>query len=244
MPRKKAEGANKIVEVGNGIVNWYATMPKELLPKIENPNKDIHGFDIPCRAVVNAPSGSGKTSFILSLIRLFQQGKGTFPDIQVITRNAKEPIYDYLKLVSNDQVKIHEGLQNLPDLDKMDKDENHLIILDDLMTTKDQRPIINYYIRCRKMNCSILYLTQNYFSVPVEIRRNCNYLVILRLSGDRDLKTILRECSLGVEKEVVFKMYQYATREKFMPLIVDLESTDTDHKFRKGFTEYLNPADF
>ena len=36
-------------------------------------------------------------------------------------------------------------------------------------------------------------------------------------------------------------MYEYATGKKFLPLIIDIESTDKSHKFRKGFTEYLNP---
>ena len=36
-------------------------------------------------------------------------------------------------------------------------------------------------------------------------------------------------------------MYEYATGEKFSPLIIDIESTDKSHKSRKGFTEHLNP---
>ena len=39
-------------------------------------------------------------------------------------------------------------------------------------------------------------------------------------------------------------MYEYATDQKFSPLIIDIESTDKTHKFRKGFTEYLNPAEY
>ena len=69
-------------------------------------------------------------------------------------------------------------------------------------------------------------------------------LIILKLGGDRDLKMILKECSLGVDKDVVLKMYEYATKEKFSPFIVDLESTDKDHKFRKGFNDYLKVSDF
>jgi len=39
-------------------------------------------------------------------------------------------------------------------------------------------------------------------------------------------------------------MYHYATNEKFSPLIVDVESMDDLQKFRKGFDEYLDPANF
>ena len=160
MPRKE-----KLIEVieGSGVVDWYSTTPKEFLTPVDNPNKHLHNFNIPFRALINSPSGSGKTSFLLSLIKLFQEGKGTYPDIFIITRNSDEPLYN--------QIQILEGIHNLPNLDKFDKEENHLVCLDDMMTVKDQTPIINYFIRCRKLNCSIVYLTQNYFSVPPEIRQ-------------------------------------------------------------------------
>jgi len=39
-------------------------------------------------------------------------------------------------------------------------------------------------------------------------------------------------------------MYKYATQEKFVPLIIDLEESDESKKFRRGFNEFLNPNDF
>ena len=43
--------------------------------KTPNPNKDLHGFDIPFRLCCVAPSGSGKSNMIVNLISLFSQGK-------------------------------------------------------------------------------------------------------------------------------------------------------------------------
>ena len=106
---------------------------------------------------------------------------------------------------------------------------------------KNLNRVEEYYIRCRKKNVSICYLAQNYFVIPKVIRNNCNYLVLLKLSGDRELNIILKENGLGLTKEQLLDMYEYATEEKFSPLIIDIESTDKTHKFRKGFTEYLNP---
>jgi hypothetical protein len=39
-------------------------------------------------------------------------------------------------------------------------------------------------------------------------------------------------------------MYDYATAEKLSPFVIDIEEKDNKHKFRKGFTDYLNPDDY
>ena len=89
-----------------------------------------------------------------------------------------------------------------------------------------------------------MYLAQNYYVVSKVIRANCNYMIILKLSGNRELKVILSEFGLGVDKDTLLAIYKEATKEKFQPLIVDLESGDDDKKFRSGFLTYLDPADF
>jgi hypothetical protein len=192
---------------------------------------------------VVAPSGSGKTNFLVNLIHLFSSGaKGTFADITIITRNKDEPLYKYLT-TKCEQIQVKEGLQNIPPLDKMDKRENHLVCFDDLVLAKDQSAIENYYIRARKLNCSVIYLSQSYFRIPKIIRNNCSYMVILKLSGNREVNLILSEFGLGVSREQLLAMYEYATKEKFSPLLIDLEEEPTK-RFRKGFEEVLDPSKF
>jgi len=224
------------------IQNFYESMPDEMIDKAENPNEHIHHIKLPFRMCVSAPSGSGKTNFILNLIQLFSQGKGTFQTIDIITRNKDEPLYNYLHKKCPD-ITIKEGMKSLPVLDKMDKKTNHLVVVDDLLLDKDQQPIINYYIRCRKLNCSIAYLSQSYFDIPSLIRKNCSYMVFLKLGGVREVKDILRNFALGISKEQLINMYNYATDEKLDCLLLDLEATK-DKKFRKNFDEYMNPDDY
>lgn len=223
-------------------INFYQVMPKEFLQEAENPNYHLHNLKLPFRAMIVAPSGSGKTNFLLNLIHLFSQGKGTYADIYVITRNKDEPLYNFLASKS-DQIQIKEGLQCLPPLDKFDKDVNHLVVLDDLVTTKDQSQIENYYIRARKLNVSVIYISQSYFRVPKIIRQNLNYLMLLKLSGERELKLILSEGGLGIDRDQLLALYEYATAEKFSVLLIDYEAP-IDKKYRKNFLEYLsiNPA--
>jgi len=219
------------------MINWYEKIPKGMLLQSENPNKHLHGMNVPFRACVVAPSGSGKTSWLLSLIHLFSQGKGTFADITIITRNKDEPLYTFLQSKC-ESIVIKEGLENLPRLDKFNKNENHLVCLDDLVLERDLTAVSNYYVRCRKLNVSICFLSQSYYKIPKIIRSNCNYLIILKMSGQREINMIMSEFGLGVSKDQLLDIYQYATAEKFSPLMVDLEA-DPEKRFRKGFLEII-----
>ena len=234
MPRKPKEEPKA---VNPQVINFYERMDKKFLDNAENPNFELHHLKIPFRMCIVAPSGSGKTNFLLNIIHLFSQGKGTFADISIITRNKDEPLYRFLQS-KNDQIQIKEGLENLPVLDKFDKTINHLVVCDDLVLAKDQRAIENYYIRARKLNCSVIYISQSYFKIPKIIRNNCSYMCLLKLSGQREVNMILSEFGLGVSKEQLLALYDYATKEKFVPLLIDMEAQPAD-RFRKGFLEVL-----
>ena len=246
MPRKTKKETNinsSCLTQTPHIVNWYEKIPKEMLDDADNPNFHIHHLKIPFRMCAVAPSGSGKSNFLVNLIHLFSSGaKGTFSDITIITRNKDEPLYKYLTSKC-DQIQIKEGIHNIPPLDKMNKKENHLVCFDDLVLAKDQSAIENYYIRARKLNCSVVYLSQSFFRIPKIIRNNCSYMVILKLSGNREVNMILSEFGLGVSREQLLAMYEYATKEKFSPLLIDLEQYPTK-RFRKGFEDTLDPAHY
>jgi len=64
-------------------------------------------------------------------------------------------------------------------------------------------------------------------------------MVLLKLSGNREVNMILSEFGLGVSKEDLIALYEYATKEKFSPLIIDMEA-DKDSRFRKGLIEILS----
>jgi hypothetical protein len=236
MPPKKKD--NNQPTQSNKVINFYEVMPKEFLTETENPNFHLHNLKLPFRMAIVAPSGSGKTNWLVNLIHLFSQGKGTFPDITIVTRNKNEPLYEWLSSKS-DQITVKEGMENLPQLDKFDKDFNHLVVLDDLVLAKDQSRIENYYIRARKLNVSVIYISQSYFRIPKIIRQNLSYLVLLKLSGERELKLILSEGGLGLDRDQLLALYNYATAEKFSVLLIDYEAP-IEKRYRKNFLEFLS----
>lgn len=232
MSKKKVSGPS-------GIQNFYEKIPDHFLMKSDNPNFNLHHMKVPFRMCVVAPSGSGKSNYACNLIEIFSRGnKGTFQSIYIITANDDEPLYNWLKSVS-DQIIIKEGLHNIPNLDKFDKEFNHLVIFDDLVLSKDLSTVEKYYIRARKLNVSVIFLSQSFFKIPKIIRNNCNYMVILKLNGQRDANLLLTEFGLGITKDELLNIYEYATREKLQPLFIDMEAPKSE-RFRKGFDEYIN----
>lgn len=229
------------------IRNAYEEMPKEYLHKPENPNYDLHFFDLPFRMIVNAPSGSGKTNFIHNLLEVFcsrngrKKGGGTFSTIHIITQNSDEPIYNWIR-DRCPQIIIQEGISKLPKLDKetFDKDENHLVICDDLVLEKKQDRIADYYIRCRKLNVSIIYLSQRFYEIPKMIRANCNYFALLKISGMKDFNLICKEFNNNLTPQEMTKVYEYATSTNLTPLVIDLSTRDPAKKYRKGLDEFID----
>ena len=213
---------------------------KKYLSKSDNPNIHLHGINrLPFRMIVNAPSGSGKSNFIVNLIELFSKGDGTFSSIEIFCRCRDEPLYQYLADKTKGGIKIYEDLNELKNINTYDKTENHLVIWDDLVLTKDQSKISEFFLRGRKQGISLIYLSQSYYAIPKMIRMNSNYLVILRLGQKRNLNMIMSELSLGVTKEQLIKIYNYATKDKFDVLMVDLDEPNINHKFRKNFLNVI-----
>ena len=86
---------------------------------------------------------------------------------------------------------------------------------------------------------SVIVISQSYYRIPKIIRNNCSYMVLLKLSGEREVNMILKEFGLGVTKEELIEIYEFATKEKISPLLIDMEESP-DKRFRKGFLDILD----
>ena len=74
------------------------------------------------------------------------------------------------------------------------RDKKVLIVFDDMiadiMTNKKFQTIIKeLFIRCRKLNISLVFITQSYFSVPKDVRLNLTHL-IMKINNKRELQNI------------------------------------------------------
>lgn len=218
------------------LIDWYKTIPKKFLLKQHNPHFDKHHIKLPFRMIIAGNSGSGKTQTLLNILYNMPD---TFEKIFITTKCKNEPLYEFLEEKLKDKgLKITEGIENLPDLDKFDKEQQTLIILDDLVNepARQQRPIADYFIRARKKNASLIYISQSFYAVPKIIRDNITYLIIKQVSSMKNLTMIARECSLGIDKKQLTDIYKDATKNKQDFLMIDLEG-DPEERFRKNFDE-------
>jgi ABC-type dipeptide/oligopeptide/nickel transport system ATPase component len=221
-----------------GLVNWYAKIPKGLKTQYENPQYKDHKIDVPFRMVIVGCSGSGKTTLVLELIHRMPN---TFGHITVCCMNADEPLYKFLSTkLKPEHLNIVEGYENIPRLEDLDKEIQHLVIFDDLVLEKNQSAIEQYFIRGRKIakGVSCIYLTQSYYGTPKVIRLQANYILMKKLSSTRDLVMVMKDCSLGLEKDELLQMYKFCTVDHHSFLMIDMQ-TDPENRFRRNFNELI-----
>ena len=58
----------------------------------------------------------------------------------------------------------------------------------DIVTNKKFQALIKeLFIRCRKLNISLAFITQSYFCVPEDVRLNSTHYLIMKISTNREL---------------------------------------------------------
>ena len=70
----------------------------------------------------------------------------------------------------------------------------------DIMTNKRFQTIIKeLFIRGRKLNISLVFITQSYFSVPKDVRLNTTHYFIMKINNRRELKNIALDHSSDID---------------------------------------------
>ena len=116
-----------------------------------------------------------------------------------------------------------------------------LIIFDDMIShvmsdKKAQQVLKDFFIRCRKLNISLCFLTQSYFSVPKDVRLNCTHYILFKLNNKRELQNVAINHSADIDYKDFIKIYRDCTKEPYNFLTIDMTE---DKKFIKNFDESL-----
>ena len=62
------------------------------------------------------------------------------------------------------------------------------MIADVMINMRYQAIIKELFIRCTKLNISLLFITQSYFSVPKEVRLNFTHYLIMKIHNKKELQ--------------------------------------------------------
>ena len=152
------------------------------------------------RILIIGGSGSGKTNALLNLIN----EQKDIDKIYLYAKDLSESKYEYLIKnrenagikhlndskafieCSNTMNDVYENIDNY----NPNRKRKILIVFDDMiadiMTNKKFQSIIKeLFIRCRKLNISLVFITQSYFSVPKDVRLNSTHYLIMKINNKR-----------------------------------------------------------
>ena len=98
------------------------------------------------------------------------------------------------------------------------------------------------FIRCRRLNISLAFITQSYFSVPKDVRLNTTHYFIMKTNNKRELKNVAINHSADIDYNDFKKIYRQCTKEPYDFLTISITLPANDPlRFRKNlFDSYKN----
>ena len=103
-----------------------------------------------------------------------------------------------------------------------------------------QAIIKELFIRSRKLNISLVFFTQSYFSVPKDVRLNSTHYFITKINNKREWQNIAINHSADVDYNDFMKIYRECTNELFSFLTIDTKLPAGNFlRFRRNLSESL-----
>ena len=98
-----------------------------------------------------------------------------------------------------------------------------------MINNKKLNPIVtDLFIRGRKINISIVFITQSYFKVPKEVRLNSTHFFIMKIPNKRELQQIALNHSSNIDFKDFMKIYQKCTVKPYSFLVNDTSLPSND----------------
>ena len=211
--------------------------------------------DHPYRILIIGGSGSGKTNTLLNLINKQKD----IDKIYLYAKDLSEAKYEYLIRnrenvgikhlkdskafieCSNTMNDVYESIDNY----NLNRTRKILIVLDDMiaeiMTNKKFQSIIKeLFNRRKKLNMSLVFITQSYFPVPKGVRLNSTHYLIMKINNKRELQNIAINHSADIDFKDFIKIYIECTREPYSFLTIDTTLPSSNPlRFRKNLFDTL-----
>lgn len=216
MPRTKNK-SNEPHGSQNLVKDWYSRVPKSMISRLANPGHAQHLLDVPFRMAICGPSGSGKTTILVDLLK---RTSGTFDKIVFVVRSTLEPLYQHI-IQEADQscIEVYED-EKIPNVEQYKEyamtNRQILVIFDDLVSLPKpkQKPICDFFVKGRKYNISLVFISQDYYKIHKTIRLQLNYIILTKTNSEKDIKLVLSEYSLG---QPIRQVMEYYTRAFTQP---------------------------
>ena len=218
--------------------------------KTEHNSKWPYILDYPYRILIKGGSLSGKTNALLNLIN-------NQPDIDKIYLYAKDPYEAKYQFLINKREStglkhfndpkafieysndMHDVYKNIDEYNP-DKENKILIVFDDMIADMINNKKLNsivteLFIRGRKLNISLVFITQSYFKVPKDVRLNTSHFFIAKIPNKRELQQIAINHSSDISTKDFENIYKKYTAEPYSFLVNGTTLASNDPlRFRKN----------
>ena len=77
------------------------------------------------------------------------------------------------------------------------------------------------FIRDRKLNISLVFITQSYFKVPKDVRLNTTHFFIAKISNKRELQQVATNHSSDINTKDFANIYRKYTAEPYSFLVIE-----------------------
>ena len=137
---------------------------------------------------------------------------------------------------SNDMNNVYKNINYY----NPDKENKILIVFDDMIADMIQNKKLNsivteLFIRGRKLNISLVFITQSYFKVPQDVRLNTSHFFIAKIPNKRELQQIAINHSSDINTKDFANIYRKCTSEPYSFLVNDTTlPSNNPLRFRKN----------
>ena len=111
----------------------------------------------------------------------------------------------------------------------------------DMFSNKKHNPIVTeLFIRGRKLNISLVVITQSYFSILKNVWLNSTHYFILKIPNERELQQIAFIHLLDIDFQDFMNLYKKSTAAPYSFLVIDFALPSNNFSsFRKNYLETI-----
>ena len=108
----------------------------------------------------------------------------------------------------------------------------------DMINNKKLNSIVTeLFIRGRKLNISLVFITQSYFKVPKDVTIDSTHLFIMKIRNKREFQQIALNYSSDISTKDFIKIHKKCTAEPYSFLVNDATlASDNPLTFRKNLS--------
>ena len=130
-------------------------------------------------------------------------------------------------------------------IDDYNPDKENKIVFDDMIADMIQNKKLNWivtklFIRGRKLNASLVFITQSYFKVTKDVRPNTTHFFIKKILNKRELQQIAINHSSDISTKDFTNIYRECTAEPYSFLVDTTLASNNLLRFRKNLFNIYN----